>query len=421
LKQVIGMPFSGPILRNLENDIINLVVDASQAEEPDSEHFLEDIDRILKALLSPWVSRYLDSITDRLLLESTVELEWNEIPKSCLQFCDSLLDWTLFGLLCPKPEIVLFDGSVDPLYCMSFLCRPGSFPEAPFTKQDSSQDIPYGMTEEYLRRFWNGGGGGPDMIDWLQEYWHDWAGFEKPPYPYQDLFPWDCTEAVGRYPVRCGECTLARHLWAFPFDSWSIVALHLLRGQPLYPADRSQSGSAALDEKGWIRNRILLLSALDVLVAGARAMASEPQFRRATAWLHKQSNAKTDRVKLGGIHRAQPFSHATELRAHETHLSAPWIWKPNPADKLTAYEEHREARYLNPTLFVSNSAGNSPANRKQPTIYAPPTSAFNLLSKADNGVCGTQPRADGCAANGTDTCFPCDNWKDPAGCGGGAS
>jgi hypothetical protein len=259
------------------------------------------------------------------------------------------------------------------------------------------------------------------MIDWLQEYWHDWAGFEKPPYPYQDLFPWDCTEAVGRYPVRCGECTLARHLWAFPFDSWSIVALHLLRGQPLYPADLSQSDSAALDEKGWIRNRILLLSALDVLVAGARAMASEPQFRRATAWLHKQSNAKTDRVKLGGIHRAQPFSHATELRAHETHLSAPWIWKPNPADKLTAYEEHREARYLNPTLFVSNSAGNSPANRKQPTIYAPPTSAFNLLSKADNGVCGTQPRADGCAANGTDTCFPCDNWKDPAGCGGGAS
>jgi hypothetical protein len=38
-------------------------------------------------------------------------------------------------------------------------------------------------------------------------------------YPYQDLFPWDCTEAYNRYPAKCGKCNTSNHVLAFPFDS----------------------------------------------------------------------------------------------------------------------------------------------------------------------------------------------------------
>jgi hypothetical protein len=82
-------------------------------------------------------------------------------------------------------------------------------------------DVPNGQIEEYLLKFRFGRHDDADIVDTLQEYWHDWGAFGGHIYKYQGLFPWDCTEAYSRYPVECNEYNLAKHVWSFPFDSWS--------------------------------------------------------------------------------------------------------------------------------------------------------------------------------------------------------
>ena len=123
---------------------------------------------------------------------------------------------------------------------MSFVCRPGAYVKA---KTKSKFDVPNGLTEEYLFKFRYGRHDESDIIDSLAEYWYDWGSFESGIYPYQDVFPWDCTEAYGRYPSKCSECNISKHVWAFPFDSWSLVSLHLSRGRQLYPKDAFAPGS----------------------------------------------------------------------------------------------------------------------------------------------------------------------------------
>jgi hypothetical protein len=93
-----------------------------------------------------------------------------------------------------------------------------------------------------------------------------------------------------------------------------------------------------------MRNRLNVLLAHDALFTGAAAMARSSTFRAATAWLHeappppplpsgplpsslsllpfvhkKRPLPPVDRLKLGGIHRAQPFSHHCD-RGHYQHF-----------------------------------------------------------------------------------------------------
>lgn len=235
LKQVVGAPFSGILSHSMENEIIELVVAAST--QPFDDHSLpvsdqrkmldssiESILEKMKLLLKTRVEVYLESIVKR-LLDVSLPITWNARTNNCRKFCNSLLDQDLFGPMVNGPSRLPSD-TLLPLYLMSFICPPEGYK---MNRVNTKFDVPNGLTEEYLQRFYFGRHDDADIIDSLQEYWYDWGAFGSPLYKYQDLFPWDCTEAWGRYPTRCGECNVAKHVWAFPFDSWSIIALHLTR------------------------------------------------------------------------------------------------------------------------------------------------------------------------------------------------
>lgn len=353
MKQIVGSPFTGLLDKSLETKIIDgLIATSKEAfdnpglSRQDSAKWLKDLlePRIdeLKVLIGNHLSIYLGSIVSRLLSPKT-NLRWAPMSNNCQNFCDALIDIDIFGPLTASPSLIDNQEKRRPqLYLLSFVCR-----SAGYIKPDikSKFDVPRGLTEEYLLRFRHGRHDEADVVDTLQEYWHDWGTFGKHLYQYQDLFPWDCTEAFGRYPMTCGDCNLAKHVWAFPFDSWSIISLHLERDRNNYPAD----GNSPMTDVAWMKNRLLVLSAQEKLILAATAMAKNASFRARTAWLHQQCDPAKDRLKLGGIHRAQPFSHCYDQGKYHHYFVASWSHL-RLEDKVAEYELLRDGRVKLPDV-----------------------------------------------------------------------
>lgn len=353
LKQVIGTPFTGALPESDELEIVQLVVAASQRlndhshpSEWKQDLSLEILVENLKSVLGTRVKIYLRSIAEQLLNPDN-RLSWSQTNNNCRSFCRSLIDPELFGAFVNGPSSL--EVSSMPLYVMSFVCPESDYPQ---NKAKTKLDVPKGLTEEYLLKFRFGRHDDADIIDSLQEYWYDWAALGGPLYRYQNLFPWDCTEAYGKYPTKCGNCNLAKHAWAFPFDTWSIIALHLTRDRHMYPPTRLAAVDANNEQpfspQLWMQNRLLILQASCALTRGAVAMSKTSSFESATAWLHSDSNLRRGdswlpQVKLGGIHRAQPSSHYFETGYYGNHFLASWARKPM-ADRIKEYEDQRNAR-----------------------------------------------------------------------------
>jgi hypothetical protein len=213
MKQVVGGAFSGLSNEPLEEKIVDALLQESHRrfdispsdEEAMLEQSTDKIVALLKRLIGPKIEVYLQNIASRLLNPGT-NLHWNFHTNNCQTFCDSLLDQELFGsLLAPS----FADRGMDPLYLMSFVSRPGSYDKDPIK---TKFDVPSGLTEEYLLKFRYGRHEELDVIDTLQEYWHDWGAFGGHIYKYGDVFPWDCTEAFGRYPAVCNDCSISKHV-----------------------------------------------------------------------------------------------------------------------------------------------------------------------------------------------------------------
>ncbi|SPQ20773.1 c9995225-d21e-49de-9587-fd45d7d956d4 [Thermothielavioides terrestris] len=364
MKQVVGTPFTGILPHGKELDIVNDLLAASRKPFDDpglpvaeqQKLISEGLDQVLgklKTLIHSRVMIYLESIADR-LLDPNVKLTWSATANNCQSFCNALIDPKLFGPLVststPKTD-------ASPLYVMSFVCPDEGYLQRGVA---TKYDVPSGLTEEYLLRFHFGRHDEADMIDTQQEYWYDWGAFGGPLYKYQDLFPWDCTEAYGRYPTRCGACNLAKHVWAFPFDAWSVTALHLTRDRHLYGPARVDPSLAAAGPgatpQTWMRNRLTVLAANSILSRAAVAMTRTPRFARATAWLFNPTEGgllatypALAHVKLGGIHRAQPFSHYFEAGTYSHFFLAEWALRPRP-EQVAAYEELRDGRVRLPDV-----------------------------------------------------------------------
>jgi hypothetical protein len=354
MKQVVGGAFCGFSEPETEEELIDAFMRESGYLADSNLAFLEQktlLNKITKRLLvhvkkylASKVQAYISSITAR-LLDPNVQLRWHYHANNCQAFCDNIIDQNLFGSLFPSQTL---DGKLEPLYLMSFVCRPGS--DVPI-RALSKYDVPNGLTEEYLFKFRYGRHEDSDIIDSLTEYWTDWGGFEGPIYPYQDVFPWDCTEAYDRYPGNCGNCSISKHVLAFPFDSWSIASLHLARGRELYPPSPTFTGKPSdnklatniMTDTDWFKNRMTVLLAQDTLLAAAVAMTNNPQFRASTNWLHTSSDEMMDRLKLGGIHRAQPFSHHFEKGAYHRYFVADWAIYSQPL-RIVEYEKLRDWR-----------------------------------------------------------------------------
>ncbi|GKU20485.1 unnamed protein product [Fusarium langsethiae] len=354
MKQVVGGAFCDFFDSDIEGDLIDAFIresnylDDENTEAQEREALINKSAKQLvlhvKEYLGSRVQAYITSITTR-LLDPGVQLEWNRESNNCQTFCDNLIDRGLFGSLFTSQP---FDNKCQPLYLMSFICRPGS--DVPI-RALSKYDVPNGFTEEYLLKPRYGRSVDSDIIDSLSEYWTDWGGFEGPIYPYQDVFPWDCTEAYDRYPGNCGDCNISKHVLAFPFDSWSIASLHLARSREFYPPSptltdqpiKESQAEGAMSDRDWFKNRLTILLGQDALLAAAVAMSCNHQLRASTNWLHGDSDATVDRLKLGGIHRAQPFSHHFEKGAYHRYFVANWSLYALPL-RISEYEKLRDWR-----------------------------------------------------------------------------
>ena len=357
MKQVVGGTFSGFLDSGIETDVINslttestkLKLDPRTRQEVRDRKLKEAVDRLFdktKKLLEPRIHRFLRIIIGK-LLDPHVELRWDGRKNNCQKFCDAIIDHQKFGPLFGESTLTSEEQPTtkDPVYLMSFVCRPGSYTDA---TPRAKFDVPNGLTEEYLLKFRYGRHDDADIVDTLQEYWHDWGNFGGNLYRYQDVFPWDCTEAFGRNPQKCNECNISKHVWSFPFDSWSIIQLHLQKDRQLYPAENQQSGQH-LSDSDWMRNRLEVLLAQDVLITAAVEMARSSALRNSTRWLHQQPNPKVDRYKLGGILRAQPWSHQYEQGQYHEYFIADWAHL-RLEDQVKAHESLRDFKQALPEI-----------------------------------------------------------------------
>ncbi|KAM0553391.1 hypothetical protein ACHAPJ_007405 [Fusarium lateritium] len=355
MKQVVGGAFCDFFESGIEDELIDAFMYESTCLVEDGMTFAEQealleqsTKRLLlhvKEYLGSRVQAFVSSIAAR-LLDPEIQLRWHYRANNCQAFCDKLIDRQLFGPLFAAPSL---GSQPKPLYLMSFVCRPGSYVQ---TRAVSKYDVPNGLTEEYLLKFRYGRHDDSDIVDTLSEYWTDWGGFEGPIYPYQDVFPWDCTEAYDRYPGNCGQCNISKHVLAFPFDSWSIASLHLARGRQLYPPNTTPTTGKAgekrhspglMTDADWFKNRLTVLLGQDALLTAAVAMASCGQFQASTTWLNSHEDKTMDRLKLGGIHRAQPFSHHFEKGAYHQYFVADWAFLAQPL-RIVEYEKLRDWR-----------------------------------------------------------------------------
>jgi hypothetical protein len=333
-KQIVGGAFCGFLDEDAEEHIIDILIDGSSKTQSEKipHDAIATIMLELKHYLIDHVELHLSTIASK-LTDKRFELAWNFSSNACKDFCDNLLNVGMYQSLF-APQVSQFDKS--PSYLMSFVCRPGPLvADFPWSKYD----VPQGLVEEYLLRIQHGRHEDSDFIDSLSEYWSDFGAFGEAPYKYQDLFPWDCSEAYGRNPAKCGSCNISKHVWAFPYDSLSAISMHMARESFLYPPS-SEKG-----EQGWFQNRMRVLLAQSALLAVAAAMAKSPEMQVGTRWLSSAaasevSSAK-DRVKLGGIHRAQPYSHHYERGMGASYFVPDWVAS---SGRLEYYERKREQR-----------------------------------------------------------------------------
>lgn len=413
MKQVIGVPFSGLLEQKAEREIVRDLIKASKRRFDDPglhksqqrkilDQSLESLLVSLRSLIGSRVRIYLRSVADQ-LLDVNNNLCWSATENNCHSFCNSLINSDIFG-----PLVSELKNSIDtlhgPLYLMSFFCPQESYKQP---RVRTKFDVPSGLTEEYLLRFRYGRHEEADLIDTLQEYWYDWGAFSSPLYRYQDLFPWDCTEAYDRYPAKCGSCNLAKHVWAFPFDSWSIISLHLIRDRYMY-TPTNPAHPQILSNEDWMRNRLTLLTAQDVLTRGAVAMTQNAAFRACTRWLHllerdkdkhkdQEDQAALARLKLGGIHRAQPFSHYFEQGTYHHFFIAEWAHLKRQ-DQVKAYESMRDERAgQNDLVYRKNRFGDEDGDDVDGG-----DGAFGGFYGGDGAGPGGDggSSADGCPANG---------------------
>lgn len=340
MKQVVGGAFSGYFERLMEDAIVEQAMSLTQFRSKDKTYTLDKVHagaealmEKMKALLAGRITAILERIASR-LFDRSVAIEWDFFTNNCQYFLDSILRYEDFGGLFGNA----YYSNGLPLYLMSFVVRIQSYDKAPVYK---TYDVPNGQTEEYLLAFRSGRHDDADIVDTLHEYWHDWGAFGGHLYKHQGHFPWDCTEAYRDPAPTCNDCTLSRHVWAFPFDSWSIIQLALQKDQLWYPSTRTPP--ATLSRTEWLDNRFRLFVAQDALVRGAIAMARTPALRQAADWFRTSPQPRFDRLKLGGIHRAQPYSHHFEAGRFRQSYIAPWAHFTRP-HRIRCYEGMRLAR-----------------------------------------------------------------------------
>lgn len=344
------------LIRTEESDVVDILVEKARRfqyshlrkrnNEPRLRDAAAEVTKVLRRLIEARVREYLNIIAKRLFHED-LPLTLDFLFNNCQNFCENLLDKTHFRNFVPFSDP---EKKKPPLFAMSFVLPPKSYEKVDVT---SKWDVPLGLTEEYLLDHQFKRYNESDILDTMHEYWHDWGGFGAHLYPFQDLFPWDCTEAYRENSATCNTCTLAKHVWSFPLDAFSLTKFYLWRSVSRYPPanldapqafneDSSTDPSLAqLSPEAWRRNRLLVLLAHDKLVKVAVAMAKTPKFVEICTDPTKKIGPEWMRRKLGGIHRAQPYSNY--FYRENTDEVAEWVHLSRDS-QIRIYESLREGK-----------------------------------------------------------------------------
>lgn len=416
MKQVVGGAFCEIRDVSLEHELIkalaresqNCVYEPMKRQQYDDEKLESATTRIvqmLRRLLEGKVKLYLETIVRR-LFDPLIPLKWDIRTNHCQKFCDSLLDYEVFGSFMATKEGCHECPPSDPLYLVSFLCQPGSYLPT-MVRPKSKKMAPNGLTEEYLFRFYNHGNhDDSDIIDTLMNYWHDWGAFGRTLFPHQKLFPWDCTEACrmghedGELGIKCNKCSIMKHVWAFPFDSWSLVRLHISRDRTFYEPETH--GEGALSDVDWMQNRLDVLDSLQALNAIAVAIVQATDFRKSCRWvnLSGQSNVrerdpkntkkslKRDRAKLAGIFRAQPKSHYFEQGKYHDCTIAPWgdLVREDQIMLYTTLRDFRADQLLDVKDLYKKPASIAKRSSPDPSDPVIPTTSKAKENKTDKAT-----------------------------------
>lgn len=181
IKQILGDPFQYLSQPTLERELIQSLITASERYKEDPRQAIDlqqqSLEKEVLALQSGLIKllgERVVSITcylaDR-LMDSDTKLMWSRTANNCQNFCDSLPQWDKVGsFLGPLPSNLITTNGLP--YMMGFVTRPGSYLRE---KVVSKFDVPNGLTEEYLLKFRQGRHDDSDLVDTLQEYWHDWG------------------------------------------------------------------------------------------------------------------------------------------------------------------------------------------------------------------------------------------------------
>ena len=181
LKQVVGDTIQGLSNPTLERELIRSLVFASENYKDDPRRTaaaraqslrknVDSVESCLKNLLDQRVIAVIAQISER-LFDPKIKLTWSLTSNNCQSFCNTLLPWEKVGsFLGPPMSNVVTSNETS--YMMSFVTRPGSYRRE---KVISKYDVPNGLTEEYLLKFRQGRHDDSDLVDTLQEYWHDWG------------------------------------------------------------------------------------------------------------------------------------------------------------------------------------------------------------------------------------------------------
>jgi hypothetical protein len=394
MKQVVGGAFCEIHDVLMEHNIIQVLAQESEkckyeplkTQKYDDEKLRKAASRIvnmLRTLLEDNVSRYLEALVGK-LFHPQVELKWDLRSNHCQRFCEAILDYEIFGNFIQMEAGCRECIPSNPLYLVSFVCQSGSYEGLPTKVRPKSKKVaPNGLTEEYLFRFYKyGHHDDSDILDTLMEYWYDWGAFGGTIFEHQQIFPWDCTEACkmgeenNEFSVKCNRCSIIQHVWAFPFDSWSLVQLHMTRDRRFYAPE--SNASRTLSDIEWMQNRLHVLNGLQALNAVATAMFKTTEFRMSCRWINFPSrtapsitknsrNAEKvrraifsrDRAKLAGIFRAQPESHYFEQGKYHDCTLAPWadVVRPDQIDLYVKLRDYRADKLDDIRDLYKNSFG----------------------------------------------------------------
>jgi uncharacterized membrane protein YgcG len=387
LKQIVGGLFTGFGFVNAraEREIIRTIVRISHQRNTanvgggytgpmDHQKILEsgaeEVKALLRNLIDDILEEHLKIFASR-IFHQDVNLRWKRMSNHCQKMCDSLLDHEKY-----RDFIGHSMKTGTPMYLFSFVCGArtwtrGDIPD--IIRPSSRRYAPNGLIEEYLLRFRRFNHHiESDVLDTLSEYWSDWANLGEHLYPHQDVFPWDCTEAFGfglknnGEEITCGDCSLTKHVWAFPFDSWSLITLHLFRPYAFYSKPQVN-----VIEYPWLHNRIKVLTGLHSLNVIALAIRNTLSFRRKCVWMSNKIISMRNEIKwrrghwnrllsraektlldyshgrtrMAGIFRAQPDSNFFEYPARHDCELAEWADLAKP-QQVREYEKRRNERIV---------------------------------------------------------------------------